>query len=99
MTAVPLVHTEEVTGSIPVSPTRSDPMSLSVQVSVGAIPVAKWEVRAKLAELHDELNDGVVTHASYTVAQAINDRLADGLVGRAPKTVSIQREVLEPLIG
>ena len=59
----------------------------------------KSEVRAKLAELHDELNDGVVTNATYTVAQAINDWLADGLVGRAPKTVSTQREVLEPLIG
>jgi hypothetical protein len=31
--------------------------------------------------------------------QAINDWLADGLAGRAPKTVSTQREVLEPLIG
>ena len=59
----------------------------------------KTEVRAKLAELHDELNDGVVSHAAYTVAQAIRDWLADGLAGRAPKTVSTQREVLEPLIG
>ena len=30
----------------------------------------KTEVRAKLAELHDELNDGVVSHAAYSVAQA-----------------------------
>jgi hypothetical protein len=30
-----------------------------------------------LAELHDELNDGVVTNAAYTVAQAIG-----GLAGR-----------------
>jgi len=59
----------------------------------------KTEVRAKLADLHDELNDGVVTNAGYTVAQAIKDWLADGLAGRAPKTVSTQREVLEPLIG
>jgi hypothetical protein len=59
----------------------------------------KTEVRAKLAELHDELNDGVVTNAAYTVVQAIEDWLADGLAGRAPKTVSTQREVLEPLIG
>ena len=65
-----LVHTEEVTGSIPVSPTRST------------------EVRGKLTELHDELNDGVVTNAGYTVAHAIRDWLADGLAGRAPKTVS-----------
>src|SRR5271169_2448595 len=58
----------------------------------------KTEVRAKLAELHDELNDGVVTNASYTVAHAIEDWLTDGLAGRAPQTVSTQREVLEPLM-
>jgi hypothetical protein len=44
------------------------------------------------------MDDGVVTNASYTVAHAIEDWLADGLAGRAPKTVSTQREVLEPLI-
>ena len=58
----------------------------------------KTEVRAKLAELYDELDDGVVTNASYTVAYAIEEWLADGLAGRAPKAVSTQREVLEPLI-
>jgi len=45
---------------------------------------------AKLAELHDGLNDGMVTNASYTVAQAVKDWLADGLAGRAPKTVGSQ---------
>ena len=40
----------------------------------------------------------MVTNAAYTVAQAIEDWLADGLAGRAPKTVSTQREVLEPLV-
>ena len=58
----------------------------------------KTEVRAKLAELHDELSDGVVSEAGYTVAQAIRDYLADGLPGRAPKTIRTQREVLEPLL-
>jgi len=58
----------------------------------------KTEVRAKLAELHDELNDGVVTNAGYAVAHAIRDWLADGLAGRTPP-VSTQWEVLEPLIG
>jgi hypothetical protein len=33
-----------------------------------AATLTKTEVRAKLAELHDELNDGVVTNAAYTVA-------------------------------
>src|SRR5271170_445614 len=159
-----LVHTEEVTGSIPVSPTRSEAMwvfiidhdgSHSCSASRHAVTLSamagrrgwgedsiyfdhsgecrdpeahrhcpgrwrgvvslkpgpdgqrrrkkvsgknKTEVRAKLAELHDELDDGVVTNAAYTVAQAINDWLADGLAGRAPKTVSTQREVLEPLL-
>jgi integrase len=55
----------------------------------------KTEVRAKLAERHD----GVVTDAGYTVEQAVRDWLADGLAGRAPKTVSTQREVLEPLVS
>jgi integrase len=58
----------------------------------------KTEVRAKLAKLHDELNDGVVSEADYTVGRAIGDFLADGLPGRAPKTIRTQREVLEPLL-
>jgi integrase len=58
----------------------------------------KTEVRAKLAELHDELNDGIVSDAGYTVARAIRDYLANGLPGRAPKTLRTQREVLEPLL-
>ena len=45
----------------------------------------KTEVRAKLAELHDELNDGVVSAAGYTVAQCVEDWLTEGLSGRAPK--------------
>jgi hypothetical protein len=57
----------------------------------------KTEVRAKLAELHDELNDGVVSDVGYTMAQATSDYQADGLPGRAPKTISTQREVLERL--
>ena len=36
-----LVHTEEVTGSIPVSPTRSAAMWIFTKISTGAIPVAK----------------------------------------------------------
>src|SRR5215470_9003455 len=43
---------------------------------------SKTEVRAKLAELHDELNDGVVSDVGYTLAQAIGDYLADALPGR-----------------
>jgi hypothetical protein len=35
-----LLHTEEVTGSIPVSPTRSEAMRVSIKLPVGAIPVS-----------------------------------------------------------
>jgi len=70
------IHTEEVTGSIPVSPTRSEAMWISVKITMGSHSCS----------------------AAYTVAQAIKDWLADALDGRAPKTVSTQREVLEPLI-
>ena len=64
----------------------------------------KTEVRAKLAELHDELNDGVVTNAGYTVAQAINDWLADGLAGRlatgmAPGVILIEIHIASDLVG
>jgi hypothetical protein len=68
-------------------------MPTSLKITVGAIPVAS-RTTSSLAGLHD----GIVTNASYTVAQAIKDWLADGLASRVPKTVSTQREVLEPLI-
>ena len=42
-TSMQLVHTEEVTGSIPVSPTRSEAMSIFVGIAVGAIPVASGQ--------------------------------------------------------
>ena len=57
----------------------------------------KTEVRAKLAELHGDLDEGVVTQADYTVQRTIQDWLHDGLPGRSAKTVSTYREVLGPL--
>jgi hypothetical protein len=53
----------------------------------------KTEVRAKLAELHGDLDEGVVTQADYMVGRAIQDWLKDGLPGRSAKTVSTYREV------
>jgi len=47
----------------------------------------KTDVRAKLAELHNDLDEGVVPEAGYTVAKAIRDWLEDGLPGRSAKTV------------
>jgi integrase len=58
----------------------------------------KQEVRHKLKELHSDLDAGVHSPASYTVRAAVDDWLTEGLSGRAPKTVSTQREVLEPLL-
>jgi hypothetical protein len=49
---MPLVRVEEVTGSIPVKPTRSAAMSIFVEITVGAIPVAKWSA-ARYAPGHD----------------------------------------------
>jgi integrase len=60
---------------------------------------SKTDVKDKLQALHEELRDGVHTSATYTVRQAVNDWLANGLDGRAPKTVSTYREVLDPLVG
>ena len=57
----------------------------------------KSEVRANLAELHDDLDDGVITQAGYTVQKAMQDWLTDGLPGRSPKTLSTYTEVTGPL--
>ena len=58
---------------------------------------SKADVKAKLGALHDELREGLHTSATYTVRQAVEDWLANGLDGRSAKTVSTYREVLDPL--
>jgi hypothetical protein len=45
-----LLHTEEVTGSIPVSPTRSEAMWISIKLTMGAIPVDRDPGQARRAE-------------------------------------------------
>ena len=60
-------------------------MMTSPKITVGAIPVA-GRTTSSLAGLHG----GIVTNVSYTVAYAIEDWLANGLAGRAPKTASTQ---------
>jgi integrase len=57
----------------------------------------RTEVRARLAELHGDLDEGVITQADYTVQKSIQDWLEDGLPGWSAKTVSTYREVLGPL--
>src|ERR1700733_118887 len=58
---------------------------------------SKADVKTKLGALHDELHDGLHTSATYTVREAVEDWLANGLDGRSAKTVSTYREVLDPL--
>ena len=59
----------------------------------------KAEVRDKLKELHAELDAGVRTVHGYTVQKAVDDWLAEGLPGRAAKTVEVNRDSLQPLLA
>src|SRR5215472_13130810 len=58
----------------------------------------KQEVRDKLKALHAELDRGLRTSPKYTVRQAVEDWLRDGLPGRAERTRSIYREATAPLL-
>jgi integrase len=58
----------------------------------------KTEVKEKLQLVHDELREGIRSSPRYTVQDAVDDFLANGLEGRSAKTVSTNREVLAPLI-
>jgi integrase len=49
----------------------------------------KQEVRDKLKALHAEVDSGLKTSAGYTVRQAIDDWLRDGLDGRSDRTKSL----------
>ena len=57
------------------------------------------QVKDALKALHVELGEGLHTSHTYTVRQCVDDWLSDGLDGRAAKTVSTYREVLEPLMA
>jgi integrase len=59
----------------------------------------RTEVRDKLKELHSELDAGVRTAAGYTVEMAVTDWLAEGLPGRAAKTVEVYRDALGPVLA
>jgi integrase len=56
------------------------------------------EVKNKLKDLHSELDAGVRTAAGYTVDMAVTDWLAEGLPGRAAKTVEVYRDALRPVL-
>jgi integrase len=61
----------------------------------------KAAVVDRLRELHSNLDQGIVPkagYASYTVRQAAEDWLRNGLDGRSARTVKVNEDVLEPLL-
>src|SRR5215471_15711343 len=61
----------------------------------------KAAVVDKLRDLHKELDKGITPKAGYvhyTVRQAAQDWLADGLEGRSAKTIKKNQNVLEPIL-
>ena len=59
----------------------------------------RTEVKDKLKALHSELDAGVRTAAGYTVDMAVTDWLAEGLPGRAAKTVEVYRDALRLVLA
>jgi integrase len=59
----------------------------------------RTEVKDKLKSLHSELDAGVRTVQGYTVEAAVADWLAEGLPGRAAKTVEVYRDALRPVLA
>jgi hypothetical protein len=57
----------------------------------------RTEVKDKLNALHSEPDAGVRTAAGYTVDMAVSDWLAEGLPGRAAKTVEVYADALRPV--
>jgi integrase len=57
----------------------------------------KQEVRDKLKALHAQLEVGVKTPARYTVQDAVDAWLSEGLSGRSPRTVVLYRDGVKPL--
>ncbi len=57
----------------------------------------KQEVRDKLKVLHAEMDAGVRAPAGYTVRDAVDAWLAEGLSGRSERTVRLYRDGVKPL--
>jgi integrase len=61
----------------------------------------KTDVVDKLRALHSELDQGIIPkagYANYTLRQAAEDWLANGLAGRSAKTIKKSENVLEPIL-
>src|SRR5437764_6503471 len=58
----------------------------------------KQEVRAKLQALHEEMNAGVKSSSTYTVREAVDDWLREGLGGTSERTRTPYEGLLEPVL-
>src|SRR5436190_6255264 len=58
----------------------------------------KQEVRDKLKALHGELNAGVKSSSTYTVRDAVDDWLREGLDGTSERTRALYEGLLEPVL-
>ena len=58
----------------------------------------KQEVREKLKALHQELNTGVRSSSTYTVREAVDDWLREGLDGTSERTRTLYEGLLEPVL-
>src|SRR5690242_21863065 len=58
----------------------------------------KGMVQDRLKKLHEEIDAGVKTNPNYTVRRAAEDWLQEGLVGRSPKTIKKNENVLAPIL-
>jgi integrase len=58
----------------------------------------KAEVRDKLRELHQEVDNGLRTSRTYTVNDALDDWLACGLDGTSAQTVGLYRDTVAPML-
>jgi integrase len=58
----------------------------------------KQEVRAKLQALHQEMNTGIRSSSTYTVRQAVDDWLREGLNGTSERTRTLYDGLLGPLL-
>jgi integrase len=58
----------------------------------------KQEVRDKLKALHQELDAGIRSSAGYTVRNAVEDWLREGLDGRSERTRALYEGLLEPVL-
>jgi integrase len=59
----------------------------------------KQEVRARLKELHQELNSGVRSSSNYTIRQTVEDWLREGLDDTSERTRTLYEGLLEPMLA